>query len=156
MKFKRYLVEILSHLLIIWSVMLLTFWVTDRFNTAMAFINHFMTKGLLWGFALVNLAVVGFLAADRRSPLGSLRKGVGILSTVLSVGMMLFLGIDLAKPALLLFTNDLVKFYLLGFVLCGLFGAVLGIVCRRQKYFQAIANADRTETEIAAQSGEEV
>lgn len=141
MKFKRYLVEILSHLLIIWSVMLLTFWVTDRFNTAMAFINHSMTKGLLFGFALVNLVIVGGLMADRKSPLSALRMGVGILSGLLTAGMIVLLGLELAKPELLLFVNDLCKGYLLGFVLCGLFGSVLGIVCRRRRYFAEFAEA---------------
>lgn len=43
---KNKILGMLPHLCIVISLMLLIFFVTDRFNSAMAFINHAMTKRL--------------------------------------------------------------------------------------------------------------
>ena len=135
---KRLFKEAISHLTVIWGLMLLTFWVTDRFNSAMAFINHHMTKGLFFAFALTVLSVGLFLVTDRSSILPALRIVTGILALLLSTGLLALLIVDRYIPRLLLFVSDGVKFALLGAILWGLFAAILGICCRRAAYNQTI------------------
>ena len=131
MKLLRYMREGISHLVIIFAAMLLTFWVTDRFNTAMAFINHPMTKGLMGLFVLCAVAVSLFLLLDRRSALRAARLGVGIFNLILSAYLFVLLVWDLVAPERVLFGSDLVKFYLLGTVICAIAASVFGICCRR-------------------------
>ncbi len=56
-RFLRGLFTFLPHLVIGISVTLLTLSITDRFNTAMAFINHPMTKGLILFYCVISLIV---------------------------------------------------------------------------------------------------
>lgn len=48
-----------AHLSLVQGLMLLTFYITDRYNTAMAFINHDMTKTLA---AILSVLVMGVSA----------------------------------------------------------------------------------------------
>lgn len=131
MKLVRYMKEWISHLTLIFAVMLLTFWVTDRFNTAMAFINHDMTKGLMLAFSLCSLAVAIFLLTDRTPYVRKARAVMGIVTLIGAVGLAALLVIDRMAPEQLLFVGDAVKFTLLGVVLCGIVTSVLGIASRR-------------------------
>ena len=135
---KKFFKEALSHLTVIWGVMLLTFWVTDQFNSAMAFINHDMTKGLFLAFALTALAVGLFLVTDRTPLYRSLRIGGGAFSLVCSVSVITLVVLDHYAPRLLLFVNDGVKIALLGAILGGICAAILGIAYRRSAYNQSI------------------
>lgn len=47
MKFIRFLDRLLPHAILILCLMLLTFWVIDIFNPAMAFLNNSLTKSLV-------------------------------------------------------------------------------------------------------------
>lgn len=49
--------RLLPHLVIILSVMILTFFVIDRFNEAMAFLNNDITKCLAALLALLSLTL---------------------------------------------------------------------------------------------------
>lgn len=53
--------RILPHAAIIISLMMLTFYTIDRFNTAMAFINHRMSKDLLAIFSVLVIFVSAML-----------------------------------------------------------------------------------------------
>lgn len=141
---KRFFQEGISHLTAILAVMLLTFWVTDRFNSAMAFINHEMTKGLCGAFALLGICLALVLATDLTSPLCKTRLIVSLLTFLASAGLMGIVATDRVNPRLLLFVNDNVKFCLLGVILLALFASVLGICCRRtawKKTFEAKENS---------------
>ena len=131
MKIVQYMKEWISHLTLIFAVMLLTFWVTDRFNSAMAFINHDMTKGLMLAFALCSLSVAIFLLTDRTAYVRKARLVFGILTLIGAVGLAVLLVIDRTSPQLLLFVGDAVKFYLFGTLLLAVTSSVLGIASRR-------------------------
>ena len=61
---KRFFSHLLPHLTIILSVMILTFFVIDRFNEAMAFLNNDITKILTALLALLAL-ILGIVCAVR-------------------------------------------------------------------------------------------
>lgn len=56
----------LPHLCIIIALMLLTFLGIDYFNSAMAFINHYMTKALLLLFCIFVIVLAILLIARQR------------------------------------------------------------------------------------------
>ena len=58
--------KILPHLCIIISLMMLTFFVIDQFNSAMAFINNDITKWLLAVYCVLVIATSIYLIADNR------------------------------------------------------------------------------------------
>lgn len=58
--------KILPHLCIVISFMMLTFFVIDQFNSAMAFINNDYTKWLLAVFCVLVIATSIYLIADNR------------------------------------------------------------------------------------------
>ncbi len=130
---KRMIKECISHLSVIWAMMLLTFWVTDRFNTAMAFINHPMTKGLLLVFALSITAIAILLLTHRKNSLTPLQVGMAIPTLLIAAGLMVLLMADYFAPKLLLFVSEIVKGYLLGTILCGLAIAIFGIWLYRKE-----------------------
>ena len=61
------LLRILPHLVLIFSVMMLTFFVIDRINVAMAFLDNDLTKILLAVFSLLagTLAVIAILKEEK-------------------------------------------------------------------------------------------
>lgn len=58
--------KILPHLCIIISFMMLTFFVIDQFNSAMAFINNDITKWLLAVYCVLVIATSIYLIAENR------------------------------------------------------------------------------------------
>jgi len=46
---------LISHAIIILSLMMITFFITDRFNGAMAFINNDITKALLLALSVLSI-----------------------------------------------------------------------------------------------------
>lgn len=62
---KHFFSRLLPHLVIILSVMILTFFVIDRFNEAMAFLNNDITKCLAALLALLSL-ILSVLCAVRQ------------------------------------------------------------------------------------------
>lgn len=61
------LLRFLPHLVLIFSVMMLTFFVIDRINVAMAFLDNDLTKILLAVFSLLagTLAVIAILKEEK-------------------------------------------------------------------------------------------
>lgn len=55
-KFVKALFSLIPHAMIVISLMMITFYITDRYNRAMAFINNDITKALL--LVLAVLAIV--------------------------------------------------------------------------------------------------
>ena len=112
-----------AHLSIVGSLMLLTFYVTDRFNSAMAFIDHDMTKTLVAILSVLVLAVdVWLIRSAGWQKRGFLRYGVSIASGLTAIAAFSLLVLDhsmverfeagLSKEPPLLFTNDHVKLVL--------------------------------------------
>ena len=63
---KKLFARILPHICIVLSLMMITFFVTDRFNRAMAFINNEITKWLLVVLSAVAIAVSVLLIIRQR------------------------------------------------------------------------------------------
>ncbi|MGM9648181.1 MAG: hypothetical protein ACI3YH_08635 [Eubacteriales bacterium] len=134
--------NICAHLSVIWSLMLLTFYITDRYNTAMAFINHEMTKGLVAVLSLSVLLCVGRLLTDRQLGFYSLRWVSGILAALFALASASLLILDhsmadrfekgLSDTPPLLFTGDAVKAVLAWLAVTAIFAAIVLIVLDRR------------------------
>ncbi len=132
---KSRILHICAHLSVIWSLMLLTFYVTDRYNTAMAFINHDMTKGLTV-FLAVGTAVsaLGLLLhkwAGKRRLLLRLCFALPALLTALASAVLV--AIDRAVPRYILFTYDSVKGVLALLAVTSIAASILLIVLGRKE-----------------------
>ncbi len=142
MKFWKLLSNACAHLSIVGSLMLLTFYVTDRFNSAMAFIDHDMTKGLVFILSLITLICVGGLFFDRNQGALALRVALGgaaglsaltaVTLLVLDHSMVERFEADLSNVAPLLFTNDYTKAALALLAVTSIAAALLLIVLRRR------------------------
>ncbi len=104
----RSILTFLPHLIIAMSITLLTLSITDYFNTAMAFINHPMTKRLIVIYCLISLCIclVQFV----------LRMGHGIhkailplICTLVAVAMLIALFYDWMYPREILFARGIGK-----------------------------------------------
>lgn len=67
-RFAELFLTVLPHINIAMSIVMLTLWVTDRFNRAMAFLNNNLTKGMLfvWCLLIIIQSVVDILRHRRR------------------------------------------------------------------------------------------
>ncbi len=63
-KILSFFTAILPHLTLVLSVMILTFFVIDQFNEAMAFLNNAITKWLICIFSVLTL-ILSVLSAIR-------------------------------------------------------------------------------------------
>lgn len=109
-KIARGVLYALSHLGIGSGLTLLTFYVVDRFNTAMAFIDHPMSKKLLLVFSVVLIVVSSVEIADiifrrRMLPLSVLPA----LAVVAAVSAVCLVIVDSLEPERILFTKNAVK-----------------------------------------------
>ncbi|MBQ8382670.1 MAG: hypothetical protein IJX47_05630 [Clostridia bacterium] len=105
---KSRIANICAHLSIVWSLMLLTFYVTDRYNDKMAFINHDMTKGLMALLTLTSLVCAAYLLLIRGWGL-PLRLCFGIPVGIAALASAVLLTVDGVMPQYILFTYDSVK-----------------------------------------------
>lgn len=129
---KKRILGFFPHLTIIISLMILTFFVTDRFNTAMAFINHSMTKRLLVVY-LICYAVCLLDLIRRAKVRRSLPQlCLVVLVTLLVGGVSILLALDYAFPAWLLLTFDLAKVAIALLAVSGIFSAVL-LICHQRR-----------------------
>lgn len=62
----RIIRTLLPHAGIILSLLFITFFIVDKINGAMNFINNDITKGMLLAFSLISIANACFLIADNR------------------------------------------------------------------------------------------
>ncbi len=133
MKLKQRILGFPPHLSLILSLMLLTFYIVDRFNTAMAFINHPMTKNLIGVLILFNLfsAVRLFQPKDRTTRL--IRRIVALGWGFVSLATAGFLIFDRLYPARILFTMDSVKLHLCILATVSILCSVLLIVFQRKE-----------------------
>lgn len=67
-RFAELFLTALPHINIAMSIVMLTLWVTDRFNRAMAFLNNNLTKGMLfvWCFLIIIQSVEAIVRHRRR------------------------------------------------------------------------------------------
>lgn len=131
-----------AHLSIVWSLMLLTFYITDRYNPAMTFIDHDMTKGLIALLSLTTVICVLSLLLGKGLRHPALRTVAGIPAGLSAVAALVLLVLDysmvyrfeagLSKVAPLLFTNDYTKAALALLAITSIAAAVLLITEYRQ------------------------
>ncbi len=141
---KKRILGMIPHLCIIIALMLLTFFVTDRFNTAMAFINHSMTKCLLTGYLLLLCACLLLLLLRRRVRQSMLRLFLCLVLALLTGSMSVLLIVDFVRPSLLLFTYDPVKCLIAALSLAGILCGLLLIRIQRRELVGTISEASVT------------
>ena len=132
MKLQQRILGIPPHLSLILSLMLLTFYIVDRFNTAMAFINHPMTKNLIGALILFNLlsSVRLALLKDQTTRLARLTDAIGWgLISLVTAGFLIY---DYLYPVQILFTKDSTKLLLCVLAIVSILSAVLAIICQRK------------------------
>ncbi|MGM9636455.1 MAG: hypothetical protein ACI3YK_00550 [Eubacteriales bacterium] len=109
MKVLKFLNTLLPHVMIVISLMMLTFSIVNKINTSMAFINHYMTKNLMVVFCVVTLTMTAVLTArlivSRKFPLMILP----VLAIILTVGLSMVLFYDYTFPRAILFTKASVE-----------------------------------------------
>lgn len=98
----------LPHLIIAMSVTLLTLSITDHYNTAMAFINHPMTKLLLLIYGLLSLAVCVMMIVYSMEH-GLQKALLPLICTVASAVLLTALFYDQLYPRDILFVRDFGK-----------------------------------------------
>ncbi len=117
-----------AHLSVIFSLMLLAFLITDRFNSAMAFVNHPLTKALV---ALLAAVALGCAVGHWILPLSVLDKAGR--SAALPAALFALVGCtlvvaDAVMPRWILFTYDSVKLVLLLTALSAAYCGVLAVL----------------------------
>lgn len=130
--------DITPHLIIITSTLLLTLWVTDRFNGAMHFIAHDMTSWLV----ILAAAVFAFQSAIYLSGTDSkgarlVYKIITVLGCVIAIYLMTVCLTDLTSGAAPLMLRDSNKFALLGYCIISVFCSALTAVTRRREKIDA-------------------
>ena len=127
--------DITPHLIIITSTLLLTLWVTDRFNGAMHFIAHDMTSWLV----IIVAAVFAFQSAVYLAGTDSkgarlVYKTVAVLGCVIAIYLMTVCLTDLSSGTVPLMLKDSNKFALLGYCIVSVMSsALVAITVRKEK-----------------------
>ncbi|MBQ8288212.1 MAG: hypothetical protein IJX76_05505 [Clostridia bacterium] len=131
MKIWKMISNACAHLSIVWSLMLLTFYVTDRYNDKMAFINHDMTKGLVTVLAASTLVCAVYLLLLRGRAL-LLRLCLSIPASLAAIASAVLLAVDRIVPRYILFTYDDVKAVLAVLAVTSIAASLLLIVLDRR------------------------
>ena len=129
---KQKILGIFPHLSLILSLMLLTFAITDRFNSAMAFINHPMTKHLICVLSVFNLLSAVRLCLVNHPSGRPFRLIIAIgwgLVSLLTAGLLIF---DYISPSYILFTKDIVKLHLCLLAAASVLCSILLIAVQRK------------------------
>lgn len=137
-------VTFLPHLVIAMSFTILTLSVTDHFNTAMAFINHPMTKGLLLVYCPVSLCVCLILLArwrDRRI----LRSLIPLLCALITVAMLTALYYDRVNPRDILFAKDFGKTLIFVNTMVSLINAAYTAAAERRRVMEKCKKRRKTQ-----------
>lgn len=141
MKFFRFLNALLPHVTIVISLMMLTFSIINKINTAMAFINHYMTKNLMVVFCIVTLLLTAFLTARLIVSGKYLMTALPILAIILTVGLSMVLFYDYTTPRDILFTKapveNLIIAQSVAALLSGIFASVLNRKAAKRKWEKA-------------------
>lgn len=134
-RFLRGLLTFLPHLIIAPSLTLLTLSITDRFNSAMAFINHPMTKGLILLYCVISLAVCVILLIRR---LGRTVVGLipSLICVLINVILLLALLYDRLFPREILFARDFGKNLIILNTVVSLFHAAYSAAADRAAAFR--------------------
>lgn len=147
---KQRILGIPPHLSLILSLMLLTFSVTDHFNTAMAFINHPMTKTLIAVLAVFNLLTAVRFAFLSEAHTRAVRMIASLTMVVLSFTGATLLCMDEFYPDRALFTTEGVKTVLAVLAVLSVVFSILLIVLQRR---EAAKLAQAAEAETASTQG---
>lgn len=130
---KQRILGIPPHLSLILSLILLTCSITDRFNSAMAFINHPLTKGLILVLAIINLLSAMRMTCLTNRRTRSLRLLCSGLWGLPSVAAIVIFRFDYSFPERILFTNEGVKLLLFALAILSIVLALLLIVLQRKE-----------------------
>ena len=120
-----------AHLLLAASLSLLTLAIVDRFNSAMAFIDHNLTKRVLFAVAVVAAIyalIMALLSFAERKGL----KGAGLIVYFLAAAVLLiFLAMDYSEPKQILFSKMPAKITVFAFAALGIINSIVEIYVKR-------------------------
>lgn len=132
LKMIRAILYALSHLGIGSGMTLLTFYVVDRFNTAMAFVDHPMSKKLLLAFSIALIVISAVEIADiifrgRKLWLGIIPT-LALMSAACAVCLVT---LDALEPERILFTKNAVKTVFAADAVTGVASCICYVAMRR-------------------------
>lgn len=130
---KQRIFGIPPHLSLVLSLILLACSVTDHFNSAMAFINHPLTKGLILALSLLNLLSAMRMVCLTNGRTRSLRLLISGLWGLPSIAAIVIFRFDYSFPERILFTNEGVKLLLFALAILSIVSALLLIVLQRKE-----------------------
>lgn len=120
-----------SHLLLAVSLVFLTLAIADRFNSAMAFINHNFTKKVLFAVLIPEVffsAIMFVCTVRKKKPL----RAVGYLfGALVCTALLTLLTVDFINPKLILFSKKTVKAVIFAVAVIGIFNSVIAIYGKR-------------------------
>jgi len=122
---------ILPHLNIALSLLLLTLFITDRFNRAMSFINNEQTRWLLLAYCLLLLMQI-FLPIRRKQAIHLMPFTV--LCLICTVGFLTVLMVDRADRSLGVLNIEWIKWILCLYSILTIVDAVCLIRYQRRKF----------------------
>lgn len=148
MRCVRSALYVLAHLIVAMSLTLLTLSITNHFNSAMAFVDHNMSKTLMAVLSLsVILESVFFIPkfVNDRHLLAGLSMVAAALASILLVCLLLT---DVSDKSLILFTKPFAR-VIVGISAVSSFFSAVTIICNMRKMSKKIYERSRSKkTEI--------
>lgn len=124
MKVLRRLLLILPHAVIVIALMMLTFSIINKINTAMGFINHPMTEGLLIAFAILTLLADIYLLSYQIAYGRYLLCLIPLPSVLSSIGAILLVLYNHRYPAANILTKPLAENLIIADAIAALIAAL--------------------------------
>lgn len=121
----------LPHCAILICNMYIVFFLIDRVNTAMAFIDNDITRGLLAAMCLISIWCAALLMRKKRRRGRALRRFIAGLNLLACIGGLLLIAADYLLPGLLLFNGAPAKIACLAVCLITLLNGAALIGCSR-------------------------
>ena len=121
----------LPHCAILICNMYIVFFLIDRVNTAMAFIDNDITKGLLAAMCLISIWCSALLMKKKRRRGRGIRRFIAGLNMLACVGGLLLIAADYIWIKLLIFNGIPAKYAALGVCLMTLLNSIVLIACNR-------------------------
>lgn len=138
---KLLLRKILPHAAIVLGGMVVVFYVIDRFNTAMGFINNGITKALLLAFCAVSVVNARTLISGAKKRRMLWRRILSYAATILSGTYAALFVIDCLNGQMSVINHEITKALLLAFCLIGMVNAGVVISDDRKRARRAAKKA---------------
>jgi len=128
---KKWFQGMLPHCAILICNMYIVFFLIDRVNTAMVFIDNDITKGLLAAMCLISIWCSALLMKKKRRRGRGLRRFIAGINMLACVGGLLLIAADYIWLRLLIFNGAPAKIAALAVCLITLLNGAVLIACNR-------------------------